>query len=62
MRKPRGRLGEDEAFEYEGGRVVCMCDTRWEAATGGIPQKKIFLKISQNLQENKSQASGLQLY
>ena len=55
MRKPRGRKGEDETFEHEGGRVFACAYTRWEATTGGVPQKKIFLKISQNLQENRSQ-------
>ena len=58
--------------------MKCKVGLKWanytsntEAATTGVPEKKVFLKISQNSQKNtcarvslliKVQASGLQLY
>ena len=45
------------------GELFARAYTLRSAVTGGVLQKKKgFLKISQNLQQNRPQVSGLQLY
>ena len=42
-------------FEHEGGRVVYMCVHKLRSSHQRCSTKKKFLKISQNLQENRPQ-------
>ena len=54
-----GRV-KKKTYEHEGGRDVCMC-VHVEKQPPEVFYKKNFRNISQNSQENRPQASGLQL-